>query len=147
MPSKWDDLPNGPLLRALLEMAKKYKDAGITTPLLPGVPIGNATWKAVDETTSALGRFDIWYEWRYRLQTIFNHCPEKYDLLYDAGLADAGLALIAWDEAGELWKLTAEQLRLTLQLLPESDWRHSATLLLLPLKEYLDAEFIASKSQ
>ena len=41
-------------------------------------------------------------------------------------------ALIAWDDAAQLYPLTPAQLRLTVALLPDNDHRQHAAVLLLP---------------
>ena len=132
MPNAWSDLPNGPLLNEILKLASRqanlpdsdYSDFDF---------VGTKRIKAY-EAISALGRDDIRDKWRRRLEVI-NYYTSQYLLFYCAGLA-----LIAWDEAGELYKLNADQLRLTMKLLLENDRRHKAAVMLLPLKEYLDAK-------
>ena len=126
----WRSLPNGPLLNELLELANRFVN-------IPGDYDYDA-WNMADMAAilgqiSVLGRSSIWDEWVHRLNVMAGWSYGVYSLLYCAGLA-----LIAWDEAGELYKLNADQLRLTMQLLPEPDWRYIASYLLLPLKEYLD---------
>ena len=132
----WVDFPNSPLLDEILELAKKYKDVIISLPQLVSIaPLNRAAWEAAHLAIAALGRGDIREEFLDRLRAIFGGYSISYSLFYCTALA-----LIAWDDAGELYRLPTDQLRLTSQLLPESDWGHNAALLLLPLKEYLDAQ-------
>ena len=132
MTNAWDSLPNGPLLDELLRNVKLF-DNQTNAEYELSSDVCNIGWVAI----KALGRESICAEWVRRLNAVYSYYCDIYYLFYDAGLA-----LMAYDEAGELYKQPIDQLKLTVQLLPESDWRHIAAILLLPLKGLLDGKCV-----
>ena len=127
MPIAWADLPNAALIdEVLAAMRGAARDAAWTAAL--DTARGAARDAALDAALDA-ARDAAWTAAR--------------DAAWNAAWATAAhaalgaswaavAALIAWDDAAQLYPLTPAQLRLAAALLPDNDHRRHAAVLLLP---------------
>ena len=131
MANTWDSLPNGYLINELLRSIHKIVDRPyfMAASSDKDFPPRSEAYNVILSSN----REDIMAEWPSATEFL-----RVKNFLTWHRLSDAVIALIAWDEAGGLWKLNADQLRMTMQLLPNTDWRHNAAAMLLPLKEASD---------
>ena len=135
MTSAWADLPNAALIDELLAA---MRDAAWTAAR-------DAAWTAALDTARAAARdaaraaaLDAARDaaWNAARDAAWNAAR---DAAWAAALGaawnaawNAVAALIAWDDAAELYPLTPAQLRLAAALLPDNDHRRHAAVLLLP---------------
>ena len=123
MPIAWADLPNAALIdEVLAAMRGAARDAAWTAAL--DTARGAARDAALDAALDA-ARDAAW-------TAAWN---AAWAAARDAALGAAWAAvaaLIAWDDAAQLYPLTPAQLRLAAALLPDNDPRQHAAVLLLP---------------
>ena len=139
MPIAWADLPNAALIdEVLAAMRGAARDAAWTAALdtARGAARDAARAAALDAARDAAwnaARDAAWSAARDAAWTAAWNAA--WAAARDAALGAAWAAvaaLIAWDDAAQLYPLTPAQLRLAAALLPDNDPRQHAAVLLLP---------------
>ena len=125
MTSAWADLPNAALIDELLAAAAALGAARAAARAAVWAAARDAAWTAARDAAWAAARSAALGAARDAARAA------ALDAARDAAWT-AVAALIAWDDAAELYPLTPAQLRLAAALLPDNDHRRHAAVLLLP---------------
>ena len=131
MTSAWADLPNAALIDDVLAAAQDAARAAVWTAARDAARTAvwtaarDAAWTAVWAAVWAAARGAAWTAARDAAWAAARTAARS-------AAWTAVAALIAWDDAAELYPLTPAQLRLAAALLPDNDHRRHAAVLLLP---------------
>ena len=126
----WRSLPNGPLLNEVLKLAKSSKMSAFDISHSRAIKLAAKDWDMTYKVMRDLGREGIQEWWLDKICSIKTGDYDRKWLCYAAGLV-----LITYDGAGEFYKQPVDKLKLTMLLLPKTDWRHVAAVALLPFSE------------
>ena len=132
MSKPWDTLPNGKLIRKVLVVGRQGGEPSDIRSFKGEVV---DAYNAAEDAVVNGKRLEIYKAWNYATKGSWKRRPIKRRMI-----KDAVLALMAWDEASEIFALSSEQLKVSVLILPVGSAMRNAAILLLPYKEFLDAK-------